>query len=74
MGTLTRLPLRHSDLKVNAVPHHTDPASAGKPEETRLFVFLLVFLFPLLSVLTVSGYGFIVWISQLFFGPPGPPS
>lgn len=57
------------------MPHHTDPALLGKPEETRLFVFLLVFLFPLLSIVTVAGYGFIVWISQLvIFGPPGPPS
>ncbi len=59
---------------VNAVPHHTDPAPTGKPEETRLFIFLLVFLFPLLSVVTVAGYGFIIWISQMIFGPPGPPS
>ncbi|WP_342030417.1 periplasmic nitrate reductase, NapE protein [Pseudomonas sp. SST3] len=54
--------------------HETDPSPVGKPEETRLFVFLLVFLFPLLSVVTVAGYGFIVWISQMIFGPPGPPS
>ncbi|WP_313089134.1 nitrate reductase [Pseudomonas sp.] len=59
---------------VNAVPHHTDPVPTGKPEETRLFIFLLVFLFPLLSVVTVAGYGFIIWISQMIFGPPGPPS
>ncbi|MCJ0972557.1 periplasmic nitrate reductase, NapE protein [Pseudomonas sp. PS1] len=53
----------------------TDPAPAGKAQETKLFIFLLVFLFPLLSVVTVAGYGFIVWISQLVvFGPPGPPS
>lgn len=57
------------------MPHDTDPAQISKPDETRLFVFLLVFLFPLLSVAIVAGYGFIVWISQLVvFGPPGPPS
>ncbi|MCQ2029673.1 MULTISPECIES: periplasmic nitrate reductase, NapE protein [Stutzerimonas] len=56
------------------MPHHTDPAPVGKSEETRLFVFLLVLFFPLLSIVTVSGYGFIVWISQMIFGPPGPPS
>jgi len=60
---------------VNAVPHDTDHKPIGKGEETRLFVFLLVFLFPILSVAIVAGYGFIVWFSQLlFFGPPGPPS
>lgn len=59
---------------MTAVLHDTDHTS-GKPEETRLFVFLLVFLFPILSVAIVAGYGFIVWFSQLlFFGPPGPPS
>ena len=56
------------------MPHHTDPVPLGKSEETRLFVLLLAFLFPLLSIVAVRGYGFIVWISQLvIFGPPGPP-
>ncbi|HAF93331.1 MAG TPA: periplasmic nitrate reductase, NapE protein [Pseudomonas sp.] len=53
---------------------HTPEQSSSKREETRLFVFLIVFLFPLLSVLLVAGYGFIVWITQMFFGPPGPAS
>lgn len=41
--------------------------------ELRLFVFLIVFLFPILSVAVVGGYGFIVWMSQILMGPPGPP-
>lgn len=58
--------------KVNTVPNDTD-AIPSKSQETRLFLFLLIFLFPLLSVALVGGYGFIVWISQLtFLGPPGP--
>ncbi|MCF7202140.1 periplasmic nitrate reductase, NapE protein [Pseudomonas oligotrophica] len=52
----------------------TPDQPSRKREETRLFVFLIVFLFPLLSVLIVSGYGFIVWITQMLFGPPGPAS
>ncbi|MBD0701512.1 MULTISPECIES: periplasmic nitrate reductase, NapE protein [unclassified Pseudomonas] len=47
-----------------------------KPErrkETRLFLFLVVFLFPLLSVAIVGGYGFLVWFFQMLYGPPGPP-
>jgi len=49
------------------------PQSSSKSEETRLFVFLIVFLFPILSVALVATYGFIVWISQMtIFGPPGP--
>ena len=36
------------------------------------FIFLIVFLFPILSVALVSGFGFVVWILQMIFGPPGP--
>jgi nitrate reductase NapE len=49
----------------------TTPASKAK--ETRLFLFLVVCLFPLLSVAIVGGYGFLIWILQIFTGPPGPP-
>lgn len=43
-------------------------------KETRLFVFLVVCLFPLLSVAIVGGYGFVVWFLQILYGPPGPPN
>ncbi|MCK7592671.1 periplasmic nitrate reductase, NapE protein [Pseudomarimonas salicorniae] len=46
----------------------TDPR---RSEELRAFLFITVFLFPLLSVLLVSGFGFAVWIWQMIFGPPG---
>lgn len=39
--------------------------------ELWVFVFLTVVLFPLLAVGIVSGYGFMVWIWQIFTGPPG---
>lgn len=54
-------------------PNDTSPSNtSSKRDETRLFVFLIVFLFPILSVALISGYGFIVWIVQMIFGPPGP--
>ncbi|QTF58078.1 periplasmic nitrate reductase, NapE protein [Stutzerimonas frequens] len=54
-------------------PNDASPSNtSSKRDETRLFVFLIVFLFPILSVALVSGYGFIVWIVQMIFGPPGP--
>ena len=57
---------------MNDVPNDTDTISS-KNQETRLLLFLLIFLFPLLSVALVGGYGFILWTSQLtFLGPPGP--
>lgn len=40
--------------------------------EWRAFLFIIVLLFPILSVMFVSGYGFFIWALQVFFlGPPG---
>lgn len=44
-----------------------------KRHEFRLFVFLIVFLFPILAVAVVGSYGFMIWMSQVLMGPPGPP-
>jgi periplasmic nitrate reductase NapE len=49
----------------------TVPAEVSRRHEWRAFLFLTVVLFPLLSVLLVSGYGFAVWVWQMIFGPPG---
>ncbi|MGE4405846.1 periplasmic nitrate reductase, NapE protein [Pseudomonas sp.] len=58
---------------MKVAPNDIDSSgNSSKRDETRLFVFLIVFLFPILSVLLVSGYGFAVWIVQMIFGPPGP--
>ncbi len=42
-----------------------------KRAELRAFLFLTVVLFPLLAVGIVAGYGFLVWIWQIYNGPPG---
>ena len=47
--------------------------TAQKSRELKAFLFLCVVLAPVLSVIIVGGYGFIVWMSQLMTGPPGPP-
>ncbi|MGL6259113.1 trimethylamine N-oxide reductase system protein TorE [Vibrio sp. WXL103] len=40
--------------------------------EWKAFLVISVLLFPVLSVVLVGGYGFIVWMLQVFvFGPPG---
>lgn len=44
-----------------------------KKREKRLVVAILVFLFPLLAIVIVGGYGLAVWMLQMIFGPPGPP-
>ncbi|HSC67456.1 MAG TPA: periplasmic nitrate reductase, NapE protein [Cellvibrio sp.] len=42
-----------------------------KKQERRLFIFIIVFLFPILTVLLVSAMGFSIWFYQLIVGPPG---
>ncbi|ANO33176.1 trimethylamine N-oxide reductase system protein TorE [Vibrio breoganii] len=40
--------------------------------EWKAFLFIAVVLFPVLSVVLVGGYGFVVWMLQVFvWGPPG---
>ena len=39
-----------------------------------MFLFLTVVLAPVLAVAAVGGYGFVVWILQMLYGPPGPPA
>lgn len=41
-----------------------------KKHERNTFIFLAVFLAPILSIIIVAGFGFSVWISQLLLGPP----
>jgi nitrate reductase NapE len=42
-----------------------------KSLELKIFIFLTVFLAPILSVLLVSALGFSIWFSQILTGPPG---
>jgi len=47
-----------------------DMQATTRRQELRAFLFLTAVLVPLLAVLVVSGYGFAVWIYQVFAGPP----
>ncbi len=48
------------------------PPEQQKKHERNTFIFLAVFMAPILSVIIVAGFGFAVWFSQLaFLGPPG---
>lgn len=49
----------------------TPPDSRSKRDERRVFIFLVVFLFPILAVGLVASYGFVVWLSHILTGPPG---
>ncbi|WP_084645913.1 periplasmic nitrate reductase, NapE protein [Marinimicrobium agarilyticum] len=43
----------------------------NKRREWRLFIFIVVFLFPILTVALVGAYGFSIWMYQLIAGHPG---
>lgn len=43
-----------------------------KKKEWRLYIFIIVFLFPILTVAFVGAMGFSIWFYQLIMGPPGP--
>ena len=45
--------------------------ASTKTEETRSLIFLAVVMAPMVSVMIVGGFGFLVWMYQLLAGPPG---
>ena len=45
----------------------------GRRHEFFVFLILAVLIWPFIAVAFVSGFGFLVWIWQMIFGPPGPP-
>ncbi|WP_261815484.1 trimethylamine N-oxide reductase system protein TorE [Vibrio gallicus] len=48
------------------------PDQEQRSLEWKSFFFIAVVLFPILSVIFVGGYGFSVWMLQMFvWGPPG---
>jgi periplasmic nitrate reductase NapE len=62
---------------------HDAPSAVGTRLETGLrnsrraefFVFAIIaaFIWPVVAVGVVGGYGFLIWMIQVIVGPPGPP-
>jgi nitrate reductase NapE len=50
----------------------TVPA-ASRGAELLVFASIAAFIWPVVAVGVVGGYGFLLWMSQLILGPPGPP-
>jgi len=46
------------------------PGQTVRRRERTIFVFLAIFLMPVLAVAIVGGYGLAVWMYQLLAGPP----
>jgi nitrate reductase NapE len=47
-----------------------EPTMSTRQEELRSTLFLAVVMAPVLAVIVVAGYGFLVWMFQLVAGPP----
>lgn len=45
-------------------------APSTRKAELRSFLFLTVVMAPILTVMIVGGYGFLVWMYQMVNGPP----
>ena len=45
----------------------------GRRAELIVFAVIAAFIWPVVAVGVVGGYGFLVWMSQVILGPPGPP-
>lgn len=49
----------------------SDTGKTTRQDEWRAFLLLTAVVAPAVTVAFVSGYGFLVWIYQMFAGPPG---
>jgi nitrate reductase NapE len=56
-----------SNSRESATPRYS------RREELFAFVVLAVLIWPVVAVGIVGGFGFIIWMSQILLGPPGPP-
>lgn len=45
----------------------------GRAFETIAFLLLAFGVWPFVAIGVVGGFGLLVWIYQIFTGPPGPP-
>ena len=56
---------------MNRRPATTPEEKQRKTEEWRTWFFFTVFMAPIVAVVVVSGWGFVVWMYQLLIaGPP----
>lgn len=47
---------------------------ASRRRELITFFILAFGIWPVVAVGIVGGYGFLVWMFQIVYGPPGPPA
>ena len=60
--------------KSSGLPMPKEMRRSQRRVEIITFLVLAFGIWPLVAVGVVGGYGFLVWMLQIIFGPPGPPS
>ncbi|PSH58916.1 periplasmic nitrate reductase, NapE protein [Phyllobacterium sophorae] len=60
--------------KFSGSPVSKETRRSRRRAEILTFLVLAFGIWPVVAVGVVGGYGFLVWMLQLIFGPPGPPS
>ena len=51
----------------------SEPLKATRRRELLAFLVLAFGIWPIVAVGVVGGYGLLVWMWKIVFGPPGPP-
>jgi nitrate reductase NapE len=60
--------------KPSSLPMANEKRRSQRRVEIITFLVLAFGIWPVVAVGVVGGYGFLVWMLQIIFGPPGPPS
>ena len=56
-----------------AIPLPQPSRAKARRRELLVFFILAFAIWPVVAVGVVGGYGFLVWMFQIVYGPPGPP-
>lgn len=56
--------------------HERLPETTVSSRRAELFTFLILAfgVWPFVAIAVVGSFGLLVWILQMIFGPPGPPT
>jgi len=49
----------------------SENADLQKKKELHAFLFLTAIIAPMMAIAVVGAYGLLIWLYQLFTGPPG---
>ncbi|MGS1097337.1 periplasmic nitrate reductase, NapE protein [Aquamicrobium terrae] len=61
------------DTAQSAGATDAQPPASGRRKELLAFLVLAFGIWPIVAIGVVGGYGFLVWMFQIVYGPPGPP-